>query len=385
MSASNMGTAILGAGIFVKEAHLPALQTLGPLAPKLKAVYSRSEKSAREIATEATALLNTTPDVYFDGNPSLNLDALLARSDISSVIIVLPITQQPSIVFKALAAGKHVLSEKPIAADVASGAKLIAQYEAQYKPMGLMWRVAENWEVEPGHIAAGRAIAAGKIGKVTFFSSRTVNFMNKDSKWYKTPWRTIPDIWPVSGSIGLNQYQGGFLLDAGVHSAAALRVILPSAMTHLSGFASLNKEWLAPHDTINTIIKNADGSHGIFELSFAAPSPSRSDVGGGIVITGTDGWVQVQLIHNVEQPVFRITIKSATRDANGVLGPEKEEVIDEPLRGVELEQASFFAALEGKDDGLGSLLGALKDVAIIEAALKSGGELIDLEKLVSQS
>ncbi|KAG1847145.1 hypothetical protein C8R48DRAFT_615891 [Suillus tomentosus] len=380
MSASNTaGTAILGAGIFAKEAHLPALQTLGFLAPKLRAVYSRSEKTAREFAAQATTLLNATPDVYYDGNPSFNLDTLLARPDISSVIVILPITQQPSIILKALAAGKHVLSEKPVAPDVASGAKLIAQYEAEYKPKGLVWRVAENFEAEPGYIAAGRAIAAGKIGKVAFFSSRTVNFMDKDSKWYKTPWRTVPD------------YQGGFLLDGGVHSAAALRVILPSAMTYLSGFASLNKEWLAPHDTINTIIKNADGSHGIYELSFAAPSPSRTSAGGGLVFTGADGWLQVQqtrvrdLIHNVEKPILRVTIKSATRDANGVLGPEKEEVIDEPMRGVELEQASFFAAIDGKDDGLGSPLGALKDVAVIQAALTSGGELIDLEKLISQS
>lgn len=162
-------------------------------------------------------------------------------------------------------------------------------------------------------------------------------------------------------------------------------------MTYLSGFASLNKEWLAPHDTINTIIKNADGSHGIYELSFAAPSPSRTSAGGGLVFTGADGWLQVHqtrvrdLIHNVEKPILRVTIKSATRDANGVLGPEKEEVIDEPMRGVELEQASFFAAIDGKDDGLGSPLGALKDVAVIQAALTSGGELIDLEKLISQS
>lgn len=381
MSVSNTaaGTAILGAGIFAREAHLPALQALGSLAPKLRAVYSRSEKTAREFATQATTILSTTPDVYFDGDPSSNLDALLARSDISSVIVILPITQQPSIVLKALAAGKHVLSEKPVAPDVASGAKLIAQYEAQYKPKGLVWRIAENFEAEPGFILAGRAIAAGKIGKVTFFSSRTVNFIDKNSKWYNTPWRTVPD------------YQGGFLLDGGVHSVAALRVILPSAMTHLSGFASLNKEWLAPHDTINTIIKNADSSHGIFELSFAAPSPSRSDSGRDIVITGTDGWLQVQqtlardLVHNVDKPIFRITIKSATRDANGELGPEKEEVIDEPIRGVELEQASFFAALDGKDDGLGSPLGALKDVAVIEAALTSDGKLIDLGKLISQS
>jgi hypothetical protein len=52
--------------------------------------------------------------------------------------------------------------EKPVAPDVASGAKLIAQYEAQYKPKGLVWRIAENFEVEPGFILTGRAIAAGK-------------------------------------------------------------------------------------------------------------------------------------------------------------------------------------------------------------------------------
>ncbi|KAG2134684.1 hypothetical protein BD769DRAFT_1665128 [Suillus cothurnatus] len=76
------------------------------------------------------------------------------------------------------------------------------------------------------------------------------------------------------------------------------------------------------------------------------------------------------LIYNVEKP---LNINSAIRNENGVLGPEKEEVIDEPLRGVELKQASCFAVLEG-NDGL-----------VIEAALTSGGELIDLEELISQS
>ncbi|KAF8840141.1 NAD(P)-binding protein [Paxillus ammoniavirescens] len=379
-TASNAGVAILGSGIFAKEAHLPALEALGPLAPKLKAVYSRSEKSARELADEAAAKLRTTPQVYHDGDPSINLDALLARSDISTVIVVLPITLQPSIVLKALEAGKHVISEKPVAPDVASGLKLIATYETEYKPKGLIWRVAENWEAEPVHTAAAKAIRAGKIGKVIFFSLRAVSCIDQDSKWYKTPWRTIPD------------YQGGFLLDGGVHSVAALRVILPSPMAYLSGFASLNVEWLEPQDTINAIIKSADGSHGIFELSFGAPTPSRESVGNGIVITGTDGFLTVNRtevrdpITGNNKSIFRLTIKSATRGTDGKPGSEQEEVIDEPVRGVELELAGFFAAvLEGKDDGLGSPMGALQDVAVIEAALNSGGKLVDLEKLVSRS
>ncbi|KAG9307907.1 hypothetical protein JVU11DRAFT_12951 [Chiua virens] len=364
---ANTGVAILGSGIFAKEAHLPALKALGPLAPDLKAIYSRSQKNASELADQVADLLQFRPEIYHDGEPSSNLDALLARPDISTIIVALPIALQPHIVLKALGAGKHVISEKPVAPDVASGLKLIATYEAEYKPKGLVWRVAENWEVEPAFVIAAQAIRAGKIGKVVFYSLRSVGRLEKDSKWYNTPWRTIPD-----------------------HSAAALRVILPSPMTHLSGFASLNLEYLAPQDTINAIIKSADGSHGIFELSNAAPTQSRSSVGNGIVITGTDGYLTINQttakdpVTGGERSVFRVVIKSVTRSVDGKVGPEKEAVIDELSRGVEQELASFFAAaLEGKEDGLGSPRGALRDVAIIEAALKSNGQLIDLEKLLS--
>jgi predicted dehydrogenase len=98
------------------------------------------------------------------------------------------------VIVKALAAGKHVLSEKPVAKDVAEGAKLLATFKSQYKPKGLVWRVAENFEAEPGFQAAGKAIRDGKIGKVIFFNMSVVNYIDKTSKWYNTPWRTVPDV-----------------------------------------------------------------------------------------------------------------------------------------------------------------------------------------------
>lgn len=122
------------------------------------------------------------------------MDALLARSDISAVIVVLPITLQPAIIIKALAAGKHVLSEKPVAADVAKGLDLIKTYNTVYKGKGLIWRVAENFEAEPGYQAAAAAVRSGKIGEVKFFKTVVVNYIDKESKWYQTPWRTVPDV-----------------------------------------------------------------------------------------------------------------------------------------------------------------------------------------------
>lgn len=93
--------------------------------------------------------------IYHDGeNASTSLDALLSRTDISAVVIALPINVQPEMIIRALQAGKHVLSEKPVAPDVETATRLIKAYEDQYKVKGLVWKVAENYEIEPAIIVA---------------------------------------------------------------------------------------------------------------------------------------------------------------------------------------------------------------------------------------
>ncbi|CAK5267469.1 unnamed protein product [Mycena citricolor] len=366
------GIAILGAGIFAKEAHLPALHKLGSKAPPLLAVYSRSEKTSRECA-EAAAELGLgpapTPAIYHDAEPSVNLDALLARADITAVIIVLPITLQPAIVLKALAAGKHVISEKPVAPDVAGGIKLINEYEQKYK-RDLVWRVAENFEAEPGYRAAGEMIATGSIGQVKLFKANVSNYIDKNNKYYNTPWRTIPD------------YQGGFLLDGGVHTIAALRVMLPEPLTHLSSIASLNREHLKPHDTIHALARAGSHFHGIVDMSFASPTASTPKAD-AFVITGSKGWMTV----NFEKPdgkntVLRVVVKRAI-EVEGQPTEEAEEVYEVPQRGIEEEFGAFFDAIAGRESqDFGSPLGALRDVAFIEAALTSEGKVVDLGALV---
>ncbi|KAF8649440.1 hypothetical protein AX16_005805 [Volvariella volvacea WC 439] len=374
MSPAN-GTAILGAGIFAKEAHLPALGVLRGAVPPLKAVYSRSERSARDLAEAAVATLhlNEPPSVYHDGDTSSDLDALLARSDITSVIVILPITTQPGVVLKALAAGKHVLSEKPVAADVASGLELIKTYNTVYKPKGLIWRIAENFEAEPGVQAAAAAIKAGKIGEVSLFKTNVYNFIDEESKWYKTPWRTIPD------------YQGGFILDGGVHTIAILRTILPHPLTHLSGFASLTKEYLKPHDTIQAIAKADSHFTGIAELSWASPVSTRP-LPDSTIITGTKGWLSITQVHppEVKSSIFRVKIVSRVKVEASSAERDVEEIIDHPISGVAAEILSFFDAIAGKPgvEAFGDPLGALRDVAFIQAALDSNGQPVDLLDLV---
>jgi predicted dehydrogenase len=113
-------------------AHLPALAELRGRFT-LAAVYSRSEASAASLAAAAkeTLSLSSPPAIYFDvgtddaaAPASSALDALLKREDVQGA---------------ALAAGKAVLSEKPVAADVREGARLVAEYRATYAPKGLLW------------------------------------------------------------------------------------------------------------------------------------------------------------------------------------------------------------------------------------------------------
>ncbi|KAF7792029.1 hypothetical protein EIP86_003056 [Pleurotus ostreatoroseus] len=372
---SPTGFAILGSGIFAKEAHLPAVAALESGVAELKAVYSRSEKSAADLAGFAKELLklSAVPSVYHDADPNANLDVLLARTDIAAVVIALPITLQPTIVRKALAAGKHVLSEKPVAPDVAGGIALINDYNTKYKSKSLIWRVAENYEVEPAYQAAAKVIKDGRIGKVAFFNARVVNYIEKSNKYYNTPWRTIPD------------YQGGFLLDGGVHTIAALRTILSTTLTSLSGYASLNQDYLPPHDTINAVVRTASGAHGLVELTFGSPTPSRNALAhAGISVTGTEGWLALEnaVGPDGKKGAMQLSVYTRVKNEKGeVVGEEKEETAL-PLSGVKEEFSRFFAAVRGQDDGFGKPEDALKDVAFIQAALNSNGEPVDLVKLV---
>ncbi|THU90451.1 oxidoreductase family protein [Dendrothele bispora CBS 962.96] len=368
------GIAILGAGLFATQAYIPALKALGDSAPPLKAVYSRSEKSSSELSHSASELLKleSPPEIYFDADSSRNLDALLKRSDIEAVIIVLPITVQPEIVLKALAAGKHVLSEKPIAPDVAKGISLIKE-AAKYTQKGLVWRVAENYEVETAYMKAGELVKSGAIGKVAFFKAIVYNYIDKSSQWYKTPWRTVPD------------YQGGFLLDGGVHTVAVLRTILSDlTLTHVSGFASLTKDYLAPHDAIHTIVRAGPDVHGLVEMTFASPVPTKPPAD-NILITGTDGWLSVNHANDAEGGIKILIKKLVKKGSEEDKVEETEESFRFPIIGVQEEFRAFFAKIDGVEGfEAGDPKDALLDVAFIQAALTSEGKLVDLGQLMRE-
>ncbi|KIR53880.1 NAD-binding Rossmann fold oxidoreductase [Cryptococcus gattii Ru294] len=352
--------ALLGGGIFAVDAHLPALAKLGTLA-SLKAVWSRSESSSTK-AAEAWKSLTGQQVTRYSENGSEDLENLLSRKDIDAVIIALPILSQANIIARALQTGKHVLSEKPVAKDVDTATKMLQDYQTNFQPQGLVWRVAENWEVEPAHIFAAQALKAGRIGNLNSFSISSILFVdNENNKYFETEWRKKP------------QHQGGYLLDAGVHNAGVLRTVLPSPITHVSAHTALNNQHLPPYDWLSVITRSEPSNiHGQMLIDYGARG--REPVW-ELRLTGSDGEIYSEDVSDHGVDSIKVQVRS------GKFGRTNAEVKIFPKTGVYEEQRRFFEAIAGKPDEYGSVQGALNDVALIQAALTSNGNEVALNTL----
>ncbi|EGO54186.1 hypothetical protein NEUTE1DRAFT_131795 [Neurospora tetrasperma FGSC 2508] len=340
-----VGIALLGAGIFAREQHLPAIESVPSLS--LKAIYSRSESSANTLASAASSPV----DVYYDvptGSGEANvwpeektLDALLARTDIDAVVIALPILAQPAVIEKALKAGKHVLSEKPVAKDVEEAKRLVGFYEAldNKKPL---WAVAENFRYTPSLLKAAEKVK--EIGgKLTTFRLNMNGWVEEGNKYFKTEWRKVPS------------YQGGFLLDGGVHFIAGLRLLLSELnqeITHVAGFSALLEERLLPVDTVHAVALTNDGKSGTISISFGTQFKTGLEV--EVVTTqGSVYWNPTQ-------------IKTKTKE-----GEKTEEF--EKSTGVKEEMAAFAKAIEkGQIEKEQTPEEALKDLEVVQRLLESG-------------
>lgn len=145
----------------------------------LKAVYSRSAKSAKALA----ALAGSDVAIYSDDSGSGNTyHDLLLRDDIAAVIIALPIMSQPEFVEAALVAGKHVLSEKPVAENLARAEKLIKYYEANQKKNKATWSVAENFRFLATYKLAREEVQ--RLGRVLGFRVKVFGNVKAGGKYF---------------------------------------------------------------------------------------------------------------------------------------------------------------------------------------------------------
>ena len=131
-------------------------------------------------------LVDDDLDLYFDTPPGTGrtLDDLLEREDIDAVIIALPIPIQPYAIKKAIEAGKHVLSEKPIAGDLDTAQKMLNWYDEDSHEI---WAVGENFRFMD-HINCAYNLIMELGGEVLTFSTKVHAFTAPNDEYVQTEW-----------------------------------------------------------------------------------------------------------------------------------------------------------------------------------------------------
>jgi predicted dehydrogenase len=313
--------ALVGAGIFAQNAHLPALLTLSDRI-EIVAVYSRTHATAAALAQR----IGDGVAVYTD------LPALLARPDIDAVDILLPIPLQAGFVEAALRAGKHVISEKPIAPDSMTARKLMALHAGQ---PAQVWMVAENWRYEEAFEHAAQLIAEHAIGRPITAAWSRFAALKPGNPYYATPWRR-------SG------FTGGLLLDGVIHLAAALRLVLGEVTTVASMVDQVAPD-LPPADTLSAVLRFASGATCLLQVSYAVDSPWSTP----LTIVGAAGSLRVDRgFVEIARP-----------------GAAVERIECGKLHGVQRELAAFADAIQHGAPQRNTPAEALRDLAVVEALL----------------
>ncbi|RKH08043.1 gfo/Idh/MocA family oxidoreductase [Corallococcus sp. CA053C] len=333
---------MLGAG-FSRMAHAPALQRLGA-AFRVAGVFSRTREKAEAVARDFPG-----PVQVFT-----NLEQALAMPGIEAVDVALPILPASDAIAAALGRGLHVFSEKPIAESVERARALLSLQAAH---PDRVWCVAENFRFWETAWRVRELIGAGEIGTPILCHYPTFVPI-KSSQWFQTGWRRTPE------------YDGGFLLDGGVHDIAALRVML-GEVAQVSAFVRGVDPALPPADTMAASLAFESGLVANYSVTYAlepvqlkpwgvvkallsgAERPIRDHFGRKHIL-GTHGSLffmqdRVELVRGLKRTVFKVR----SRDM------------------MEQQFEDFRAGVREGRPLRNSPQEALRDLAVIEALLAS--------------
>ncbi len=157
MTTSAIGVAVVGAGYW---------------GPNLIRNFDRSPRTElRWVCDLDVDKAKRTVGAQSGVNVSADLDAVLSDPTVEAVAIATPAQTHLPIAMAALDAGKHVLVEKPLAATVAEGEKLVATAEDR----GLVLMCDHTFCYTPPVRKMRELVRAGELGDIHYVDSVRIN------------------------------------------------------------------------------------------------------------------------------------------------------------------------------------------------------------------
>ena len=169
------------------------------------------------------------------------LDAILADAAIDAVAIATPAATHAALAAQALAAGKHVFVEKPLALDVAEAERLVAQAGAAQRVL----MVGHLMRHHPAFAALLDLVRAGRLGALSYIHARRLNLgrirREEDILWSFAP-HDVSMILALAGATpGHVGAQGVAALNPDVADVTTTQLAFPGGLR-----AEIHVSWLNP-------------------------------------------------------------------------------------------------------------------------------------------
>jgi UDP-N-acetyl-2-amino-2-deoxyglucuronate dehydrogenase len=257
MAPRDFRIGIVGCGR-ISQFHVDAIEKVEGLT--LAAVSDIDEARARAAGEKA-------------GVPSFSsLDAMLAGADLDIVAVCTPSGLHPEHGIAAAKAGKHVVSEKPMALSIEGADALIAASE---KAGRNLFVVKQN-RLNPPIQLLKRAVERGRFGRI-FMANVTVRWQRPQEYYAAEKWR------------GTWKLDGGAIMNQASHYVDLLQWLVGPVASVMAKTATQARR-IEAEDSGAAVLQFASGALGMIEVNVLT-YPRNYE--GSITIMGESGTVKI--------------------------------------------------------------------------------------------
>jgi predicted dehydrogenase len=251
-----VGFAVVGLGAIAQIAVLPAFRHAKRA--KLVALVSRDKRKAEKLAREFKVAAYSADE----------FDACLNNPEVTAVYLATPQGEHLSATITAARAGKHVLSEKPLALSSMQSAQMV-EVCAKH---GVQLMTAYRKYYEPSALFLKKLIKGGQFGKL--------DMMQTSFSETHVPGRSIP--WLIDPAVS----GGGPLMDLGVYCVNTSRWLVDEDPVEVAAH-SWKKDAAHFRDVEEGISFRMNFANGLIVQGITTYSAVLSSF---LFVQGTKGW-----------------------------------------------------------------------------------------------
>ncbi|MCK9222085.1 MAG: Gfo/Idh/MocA family oxidoreductase [Limnochordia bacterium] len=245
----------------------------------------------------------------------LDYKEMLARDDIDAVEICTPHHLHKDMAIDAANAGKHILTEKPMALSVADADAMIEAAEKNGVTLGVIFQNRYN----DASVAVKEAIDSNKLGKI--LGARAFITWKRTDEYYKgSDWKGT---WDKEG--------GGFLIDQAIHTIDLMQWLVGDVETIRATYATHAHDYIKVDDVAEAYIKFGNGAQGCLygNCFYAYDAPVYLEIVGENGIAEVIGSYKGKAVIKVDNRETTITQKEGLVLGKSYWGPSHIRQIEE--------------------------------------------------------